>query len=363
MFGSMKKKPCPNCNIPLKPAAYGMMAPGPDNDKYFQMGCLMDENQAVAGCNQCGYLVYQDGSVDNPFRFRQIYMMLGLAVGDALGAPYEFHPPVSQETPIVMEHNGWPAGRWTDDTDMAIGILQAWSEVGNITSIEALDRLVEIWNDWAKTAPDVGIQTRTVLSRMHEVNAINAFAESEALHEETGRTAGNGSLMRIAPLALMAEPDEVIAETVVTVTKLTHWDDDNSIACLIWVFAIRAALRTGQPDFFAGFKFLSEKDQERWYGYIQEANIKEPHEFPNNGWVVAAFQAAASAVLHNPFDFKSGIEAAVRAGYDTDTVAAIAGSLLGPIAGWSIPQEWIDNLNGWPGLDAKGLEELTLKVL
>ena len=76
---------------------------------------------------------------------------------------------------------------------------------------------------------------------------------------------------------------------------------------------------------------------------------------------MAAFKAAASAVMIGRYDFVKGIEAAVRAGYDTNTVAAIAGSLLGSLTGPNyLPDEWVEVLHGWPGIK---VDELLVSVV
>jgi len=121
--------------------------------------------------------------------------------------------------------------------------------------------------------------------------------------------------------------------------------------------------------------WLSEERRDLWAGRIMAAEAKQSHEFANNGWVVAAFQAAWSAIVHSgtPVDlpalrlfpaqhFQIGIERAVRCGGDTDTVAAIAGSLLG--ARWgstAVPSEWQLPLHGYP--DATHFDLVSLAVL
>ncbi len=295
---------------------------------------------------------------------RAIGSILGLAIGDALGAPYEFQPPVSAETQITMNFNNYPTpGEWTDDTAMAIAIMLAWQKHGNITSIEAQDELVSIWQSWAETAPDVGIQTRTVLSKLEIASAKYATFFAHLLHLATGRTGGNGSLMRTAPLAFLKLPDKEIAEVVTQISKLTHYDDDAAHACIIWVFAIRHAIETGELDFTPGFPFIPDDAKTKWQNYLDEASNNPPAHFQNNGWVVAAFQAAASAVMIGQDNFTIGIEAAIRAGYDTDTVAAIAGSLLGALHGADeLPKVCCEPLHGWPDISSAQLVQIATAV-
>ena len=335
-----------------------------DNPNYIIMGCLMGEDSLRYGCNECGLEVYDSGHTENPMNDRALGAIIGLAIGDALGAPYEFKPPVSDTTPIVMDHNNYPTpGEWTDDTAMAIAIMQAWKNHGNITSVEAQDSLISIWKQWAKTAPDVGLQTRQVLMSLQDETADEATLASEALHLAIGRSGGNGSLMRTAPLAFLKLPDEEVAKVVTQISKLTHFDDDAAHACIIWVFAIRHAIKNGELDFEPGFEFLPDEAKAKWHGFLKEAAEHPPVHFENNGWVVAAFKAAASAAMIGEYDYTKGIQAAIRAGFDTDTVAAIAGSLLGALTGENyLPQEWKEVIHGWPDYDLESLRNLSLNL-
>jgi ADP-ribosylglycohydrolase len=197
-----------------------------------------------------------------------------------------------------------------------------------------------------------------------EETAAEATQISENLHHTTGRSGGNGSLMRTAPLAFLKLSDDEVAKVVTQISKLTHYEDDAAHACIIWVFAIRNAIKTGELDFEPGFAFLPEEAQTKWRGFLEEAEEHPPVHFENNGWAVSAFQAAASAAIIGQYDFTKGIEAAVRSGYDADTVAAIAGSLLGAVhRAQYLPKEWVEILHGWPEMDSQDLEGITNGIL
>ena len=97
----------------------------------------------------------------------------------------------------------------------------------------------------------------------------------------------------------------------------------------------------------------------KWRERIAHAEAKLPVDFDNNGWVVSAFCAALSAVFMGIDSFEEGINYAVKCGWDTDTVGAIAGSLLGAIHGLdAIPKVWVEPLHGWPSLDTYRLSRL-----
>lgn len=318
-----------------------------------------------SGCNTCKFTQYVDGSISNPVLDRKLGVIFGLATGDALGEPYEFKPPVTDDTPITFDYNeNWHPGQWTDDTAMAIAIMQSWVKFGDISSEAALDDLVARWLEWSRTAPDCGVQTRLVLQTMEAPTAAGATAAAKGVHEERGRSGGNGSLMRTAPLAFFKGSDKDLVGLVTRVSKLTHFDDDAAFACIVWVFAIRHAIDTGKLDFEAGIVQLPDNARHIWRDYLEEARAGKPVDFENNGWVIAAFKAAASAVYMGEHDLFKGLEMAVRAGFDADTVAAIAGSLLGAIHGLkSIPLEVQGILHGWPGYRNHELEKLTLDLL
>jgi ADP-ribosyl-[dinitrogen reductase] hydrolase len=297
---------------------------------------------------------------------RAIGAILGSAVGDALGAPYEFKPPISAATPVEMRGGGsfdWAPGEWADDTSMAISILQALARGNSLSDEATQDEIVSAWHEWAETAKDVGMQTRTVLAGLKAPTATNARDSAEAVHRQTGRSGGNGSLMRTAPVALSAlESREQTATNARTISRLTHLDEDAGDACVLWSDAIRTAIQTGNCEIRDALELIREFRRGLWVERIEAAEKFEPFHFENNGWVVSAFQAAWSAAFRADF-LADGLEGAVRAGHDTDTVAAIAGGVLGAKFGsGQLPDEWTELLHGWPGMRAKGLEVLVGRI-
>jgi ADP-ribosyl-[dinitrogen reductase] hydrolase len=163
---------------------------------------------------------------------RAIGALLGTAAGDALGAAYEFGPPRGPELEVAMVGGGafgWEPGEWTDDTSMAIAIAEVIATGADLREEKALDTLVRRWHEWSQHARDVGVQTRSILSRAgrHGISAQTAREESADLHKLTGRTAGNGSLMRTASMALAYLDDEAaLAEAARAVSELTHYDPE-----------------------------------------------------------------------------------------------------------------------------------------
>lgn len=302
-----------------------------------------------------------------------------MAAGDALGAGYEFGPSLPASTPVSMRTGnlGFAPGEWTDDTDMAIVLAQSLLEHGPGPAAEAA--MVRGWSAWAMNARDVGIQTRQVLRTARlaaeadgrrPMRAQDAFEAAESVHRRAGRSAGNGSLMRTAPvaLALLDTDPHQLFHYAADIGSLTHWEDDARDACGLWSVAIRHAVLTGELDARQGFGHLDGDRRALWEQRLQVAESSNPRDFGNNGWVVEALQGAWSAITitcdSDPsVHVTAALEAAVRGGNDTDTVAAIAGALLGAAYGpAAVKPEWTQMLHGWPGMRGANLVGLATEV-
>ena len=198
-------------------------------------------------------------------------MMLAKAAGDALGAGYEFGDPLPESTAIDMIGGG-PFGfdpyEWTDDTSMSITVAQALLQSPARRLDEtACDAAVAGWSDWSRDAKDVGAQTSNVLSTARASaatgsgiptarDARNAAAD---LHRRSGRSGGNGSLMRTAPLALayLDRPENELLDAAFSLSALTHFDPEAGEACALWCLALRHAILTGELDVRIGLPLLT----------------------------------------------------------------------------------------------------------
>jgi ADP-ribosyl-[dinitrogen reductase] hydrolase len=286
-------------------------------------------------------------------------VLLATACGDALGAGYEFGPPLDDDFVVRMKGGGgfgWAPGEWTDDTSMAIVIAQGLAAGESLDSEETLDRITSRWVRWAADAPDVGNQLREVLGAARSGSSADVAASAAAFLLEYGQAAGNGSLMRTAPVALgyVADP-EALAVAARRISNLTHAEPDAGDACVLWCLAIRHAVLTGEYDLRGGLSAIPDARRELWASRIDEAEARQPRDFDKNGWTVHALQGAWSAIVHGD-GLVDSLERAVRGGRDTDTVAAIAGGLLGARWGASaIPFNWRRIVHGWPGLRSRDL--------
>lgn len=294
--------------------------------------------------------------MDQGIRDRALGVVLASACGDALGAGYEFGPALGDDVAVEMRGGGpfdFAPGEWTDDTSMAVPLLEAVAQGERFDQPRTLGRIVAEWADWAADAPDVGTQTRAVLDRLTANTEDAARAAALAVHESTGRSAGNGSLMRTGPVALGFVGDNTkrsLAAAARRVSDLTHHEDDAGDACVIWTVAIRHAIRRGKLDVRVGVPLLPRARRAVWLERIAAAEAGQPVDFSaQNGWVVAALQGAVSALTHGD-GLVDTLERAVRGGNDTDTVAAITGSLAGALYGASaLPEQWSVLVHGWPG--------------
>ena len=310
---------------------------------------------------------------------RALGVLLGQASGDALGVPYEFGPPLPPDEVPEMLGGGlgdFAPGEWSDDTAMATavldGLLAAEDPEGR------LDAIAQRFVDWyAAGPPDVGVQTSAVLARVRrrlEAGEAGAgrIATEEAHAYAAGHphSAGNGALMRTSPVALAHLHDrETCAATARRVAVLTHADPLAADSCVLWSEAIRVAVLEGVLDVTEGLDLLPLARRDQWAGWIREAEERPAAAFTPNGFTVSALQAAWSAILHTPpppddpghgrfgcQHLAHALHAAIRVGHDTDTVAAIAGGLLG--ARWgatAVPWRWRRAVHGWPGADGRDL--------
>lgn len=298
-------------------------------------------------------------------------VMLGAACGDALGVPYEMSaPPVGD---AVMKGGGlgpYDPGEWSDDTQMTLCVARVAADGVDLASPEALDRVAEAFEAWlAEGATDVGAQTRTILTRAaglqgrpHE----RLTRASEALHARTGLTAGNGALMRTSIVGISRPADrQATARAARAVAQLTHADPLAADSSILWSEAIRVAVTEGRLDLAGGVDLVTDANRDDWRSWIDEAAGRDPNHFANNGYTVTALQAAWAAITStdrgdaSAMHLQRGLQAAVRAGWDTDTVAAIAGALLGARYGASaVPTQWRRMVHGWPGMRAHDLVEL-----
>ncbi|MEU6476102.1 ADP-ribosylglycohydrolase family protein [Streptomyces sp. NPDC047017] len=313
-------------------------------------------------------------------------VLLGAGVGDALGVPYEFEATLGGDRVPRMVGGGlgpYEPGEYSDDTQMHVCVAEVAATGVDLRSPGALDAVAVNFRRWLdEGASDVGAQTRAVLGAARWASGGAGGALRAAARAYAGRhplSAGNGSLMRtgIVALAHLGDP-AAMAEAAVAVSALTHPDPDCADACVLWCSGVRTAVLEGHfGGVRAGIELLPVERRALWAERLDEAEARPPHHFSPNGWVVTALQAAWSAISRTPVpeldpaegrypaqQLRLALEAAVRAGNDTDTVAAIAGALLGARWGCSgVPLEWQRAVHGRPGLTGADLVRLAVRTV
>lgn len=304
---------------------------------------------------------------------RAVGAVLGSAVADALGAAYEFDRVVLGPGEHAQMLGGgigsFEKGEWTDDTTMAWCILDATAAGLDLRADEGLDVVARNFREWSESGPkDIGNQTARVLGTAGpDPTAATLFHVSSELDKMTRHTGGNGSLMRTAPVPLRYLDDPAaLVDAADKVSRLTHWDEHARSGCALWSLAIRHAILEADLDVRSGLAYLGESEAAYWSERLDEAEQQPPETFNPNGWVVTALQAAWAAIAQTPQrnHYVEALDTAIRIGNDTDTVAAIAGALLGARWGASaIPEEWRRISHGYPGLSGDMLVTLALDTV
>ncbi len=273
-----------------------------------------------------------------PKEDRRAGTILGLAVGDALGATYEFSSPREvPEGPLEIVGGGWlglEPGETTDDTALARAVLTGY-EGGPLD----LRRVRDAMLSWQDSQPkDIGNQTRKAL------DFLRGHPDALSLPEDPDAQ-GNGAVMRAAAHGVKAGSAEVAAENAWTEAALTHpsWEARASSAL---VAALVANLLRGiRPEgaLSASYALIESRDEPG--KHVRETlRPLESYEHNPGGWTVYTTRLALLGLLDAPA-FRSGLEDMIRLGGDADTNGAVAGALLVARFGASaIPTSWLEVL-------------------
>lgn len=266
---------------------------------------------------------------------KQLGMLLGLHCGDSLGAPMEFchkNPSLSHTEMIAGSRIPWRPGQATDDTEMALMVLKS-------ISLQELDveRLRRLMINWFLSEPmDVGDIVRAAIERMAEGRQYGG------LNIPNGE--GNGSLMRVAPLALLEVSEDQLGTICRQQTILTHGNPSCQIADFVLVRLLRAALAGASRD---DLYRLLLNDLFR-YNLSSEAITMSAErrwsDLPNSGWIVNSLSVLAWTLKHAR-EFEEAVIKAVNLGGDADTNGAIVGSVWGALKGENaIPEKWLSKI-------------------
>jgi ADP-ribosyl-[dinitrogen reductase] hydrolase len=297
---------------------------------------------------------------------RVIGSVLGLAIGDALGAPFEFRRARDIPSPIPAFELPWmglPPGSWTDDTAMARNLWTSLISTGGLLDPDDVARRHLAW--YATDPPDIGNQTRAALRERAEGTPEPARAVFERRGPEV--SAGNGSVMYCAPLGAVyaAHPDDLV-HAAPALSAITHWDGRCRTACLAVTLTVACLVRGDDPESCvrAALAEVAELEGGEELEYlVGAAGIERPIDGPDMGF--ALFTAAVGLRLAGERrGFADGLLDVVGLGGDTDTNAAVAGALLGALHGVdAIPPDWLSILALREDLEAEARQLSALASL
>ena len=288
---------------------------------------------------------------------RLVEALLGVAIGDALGFPFEGKPREQLAT-VDLSHlpaGRFPPGTWSDDTALTFITAESLYLSGALDLNDLAGRFLRWLKEGYFTpfgqALGIGRATREALLRL----------EKGVPPEEAGgkgeRDNGNGSLMRLLPVALWyaKDPLEEALTCLHKASSLTHAHPRSLVACGLFGLLVRkivagkalktALLETAKegPHLYASSPFREELTH---YTPLFEGKIflEKEEGIISSGYVVHTL-LAAFWVLYRTEDFATGVKLAVRLGGDTDTLAAVVGGVAGLYYGLaSVPESWLNGL-------------------
>jgi ADP-ribosylglycohydrolase len=270
-------------------------------------------------------------------------VMLGLAVGDALGAALEWdHPEQIQARyggPLrdLVASRTWALGEWTDDTAMAVLLAESLAERGGYDEDDVLARYLM----WARSSPkDIGATVSYALSRARTPG--DARKAAAQYHTESGgHSAGNGSLMRTAPIAIRYRGDDGAIERISRQeSSLTHHDPLAGDACVFFNMTLSALMLGRKPPVSISPPGQAAADA----GTVTADDLLEPVQ-RQIGFVMTALRVAFWAAM-TAETFEQAVVNAANLGGDADTNAAVTGALAGARFGaGAIPERWLEPLH------------------
>ena len=279
--------------------------------------------------------------------------VLGLLVGDALGVPYEFHAP--QRIPPLLEielrpptgfrraHGGTPPGTWSDDGAQALVLLESLKRRGRLDLADLARGLVrwrrEGWMAVDGRVFDIGVQTTRAL------DALEDGAEPSVAGPSGAWDNGNGSLMRVLPLALWhSGGDAELASDAAQQSRVTHGHLRSQLCCA-WCCLWARCLADGVDDAWAraGATLRGLHPEGSAARRELDEHIAPPRDPGGTGYVVDTLHSARWALAQGSYE--RVVRAAISLGNDTDTTACVAGGLAGLRDGLgAIPERWLGGL-------------------
>lgn len=283
----------------------------------------------------------------------------GLLVGDAIGTPYEFtsaqnlpdYALINMTPPegFRRSHSTIPVGTWSDDGAHALALLTSLLTRGKVDQQDLMNRLIAWYQQGTlaldKNPFDIGVQTQQALERYLDGVPLSRVAES---HEYAN---GNGSLMRVLPLALWhTGTDQELIQDAFDQSHITHAHLRAKVCCAIYCLWARAILQGRNIE--EGWAYAVQVFRELYEEGSPERDQLEYHVKPDHiikgrgtGYVIDCLQSARFALQQS--NYQDVIRTAISLGEDTDTTACVAGGIAGLYYGvQQIPEIWLQQLRG-----------------
>lgn len=274
-------------------------------------------------------------------------MFLGLAVGDALGAPVEHGFSADDirkridELQHMHDEAQFPKGVWTDDTSMALCLADSLLACGGYDSWDVMDRygrwMREGYRSYFDYGEGIGIQTEATLDRYTSGDALIRKDEPRI------ESAGNGSVMRLAPIVIAAfsnRGENQIRQLAQVSARETHYSYEAEAATEIFAMLLYSAVhQTSKSDVIDIANYSSGDHYDAVLKKLQQ--LPDPNELKDKqGYVIYTLQIALWGFMKHD-TFKDGMLAVMGLGGDVDTTMAVYGQLAGAYYGLhAIPDEW-----------------------
>ena len=296
----------------------------------------------------------------------------GLLIGDAVGVPYEGRHqgdlPLRDDLEMIppdgfrKSYPTVPSGTWSDDGAQALALLASLLDCGRMDADDFGERLVDWLCDGYMAVNnrvfDCGTQTGVAIDAM--IAGVPAASAGPALEA----TNGNGSLMRVLPLALWHRgSDEDLVRDAHLQSQVTHGHLRSQVCCALHCLWARRILEADAKPWNSAVTRLRGIYGESSPAWAEIATHIRPDEPPvgrGSGYVVDCFQSARMALESNA-RYEDVIKASVAIGHDTDTTACVAGGIAGLREGVAgIPDRWMRGLRGKPLVEPL-LQQLLLR--
>ncbi|MFL6656550.1 MAG: ADP-ribosylglycohydrolase family protein [Massilia sp.] len=271
--------------------------------------------------------------------------LLGLACGDAIGTSVEFSPRGSFVELTDMVGGGpfnLKAGQWTDDTSMALCLAESLLTKDGFDASDQMNRYRN-WLEWGYLSStgscfDIGMTVRDALQRFGMTGEPYSGSADP-------RSAGNGSLMRLAPVVLFAHPDwDKVQRLAADSSRTTHGAAEAVEACQLFAEILSLALDgVAKESLLGSLRFVAHQGKiaDIASGHFIEKAKSDIH---GTGYCVASLEASLWSFF-NTASFEAAVLCAANLGDDADTTAAITGQIAGAYYGvQAIRSDWLAKL-------------------